>query len=143
MSDLVVSLDDFATYLNDDSINTTQAVRATQILSYAQTLCETVVSPLPTGAEIVVIDVAQRGYANPTSAANNSLALYSQDEGPFNDSVPGVTGGGLWLTASNKTTLRNLAGLSGGAFVIDTCPATAGQNLPPWDLDQYDSGWSF
>ena len=49
------------------------------------------------------------------------------------DKTKGSGNGGLWLTRQNKTTLRRLAG-QGGAFTIDTMPATAGQSLPWWDV---------
>lgn len=133
------SLDDFALYLNNQDIDPT---RASFIIGLAETLCLTVVNPLPDGAEIVVLDVAGRAYANPNTIRSNGLAVYTEDQGPFNDGSPGSVGGGLWLTQNNKEVLHELAGGS-SAFVIDTCPATAGQNLPPWDAGQYAwDSWS-
>jgi hypothetical protein len=58
----------------------------------------------------------------------------------------GSAPGGLWLTRQDKATLRRLAG-SGGAFTIDTLPASAGTMLPPWEVNRwggsgvYGSDW--
>ena len=137
----VVSLDEFATYLNDPIVLTSGAERATLILSLAQTLCETVVNPLPTGADIVILDVAQRAYANPTSVRNAALGVYSQDQGPFSDGDPGSTGGGLWLSENNRQALRVLSGATGSsAFSVDMTPAGAAQCLPWWDTG-VSPGW--
>lgn len=135
MSTPVVSLDDFATYLNDELDD----VRAAFVLGLAQQLCESIVSPLPSGAEVVVLDVAERAYANPTNVGGSAVGMYSEGVGPYSEASPGTVGGGLYLTQENKATLRRLAG-SGGAFTIDTCPATAGQNLPWWDVGA-SPGW--
>lgn len=129
MSDPVAFVDDLALYLNDPNIDVN---RAQFILDLAHEQCETIVDPLPTTARSVVLDVAQRAYANPTSVRNTSLGLYAEDEGPFSDGSPGTTGGGVWLTAGNVTALRNLGG-GGGAFSIDMTPAGAGASLPWWD----------
>lgn len=125
---LPVTLEDFATYLNNPSLDED---RALMILDLAQVLCESIVTPLPSGAEIVVLDVAERAYANPTNVGGG-LGLYAEGEGPYNDVTPGTVGGGLWLTRNNKATLRNLAG-KGGAFTVDMLPADAGTGLPWWD----------
>lgn len=116
----LVSADDLGTYLG----TAVDTARATAILARAQMLCESVVSPLPAGADAVVLDVATRAYSNPTNAAQQLVGPYSAGYR--------AAGGGLWLTRANKATLRRLAG-SGGAFTIDTTPADAGQNLPWWD----------
>lgn len=126
----LVSADDFALYLNNDAVKTD--ARAQFILDKSQQLCETIISPLPTGADIVILDVAERAYANPTNV-HGSIALYSEGEGPFSDSTPGAAGGGLWLTANNVKTLRDLAGQGGGAFTIDALPAGYTLSVPPWD----------
>lgn len=99
--------------------------RAGMILRKAQSLCESVVSPLPVGADAVVVDVATRAWSNPAN-------VQSETTGPFSDSY-GAVSGGLWLTSQNRQTLRRLAG-RGGAFTIDTMPAAAGQNLGWWDV---------
>jgi hypothetical protein len=126
----LVSVDDFALYLNNPDLNRT---RAAFILAKTQTLCETVVKPLPPGADIVILDVAERAFANPVSIGGASPAYYAEGEGPFSDTTPGISGGGLYLTKNNKATLRRLAG-SGTAFTIDMLPATEDLGiLPPWD----------
>jgi hypothetical protein len=112
--------DDLGTYLGvvvDDT-------RATLILSNATALCESIVTPLPAGADAVVLDVAARAYGNPSNVVQQTAGPYSANYGPV--------GGGLWLTRANKATLRRLAG-GGGAFTIDMLPATAGEGLPSWD----------
>ena len=126
--------DDLGTYLGQ----TVDTVRAQQFIDWATALCQSVVNPLPAGADAVVLDVAARGYTNPTNAQQETVGPYTVGHGKV--------GGGLYLTRGNKRTLRRLAG-GGGAFTIDTTPATAGQNLPPWDVSGdlvFDDGpgWS-
>lgn len=125
----LVDPSDLGTYLG----TTVDEARGVLILRMAQRLCETVVSPLPAGAESVVLDVAARAWTNPSNAQSQSM-------GPYSASFSG----GLWLTRQNKAALRQLAG-GGGAFTIDTMPATAGQGLPWWDAGGavYDDSGSF
>lgn len=125
MSDPLVFPSDLSTYLSQPNIDT---ARATQILELAQSLCESVVTPLPATAAAVILDVAARAWGNPTNAQ-------SEGTGPFSVSY-GAVSGGLWLTRQNKSALRRLSG-SGGAFTIDVMPATAGSNLPWWDYGVY------
>jgi hypothetical protein len=90
---------------------------------------------LPAGAQPVVLEVAARGYANPTNVTSATVDAVTANYG--------AARGGLWLTKANKATLRRLAG-GGGAFMIDTMPSTAGQNLPTWDTGAVvssDIGW--
>jgi hypothetical protein len=117
----LVSTTDLGTYLGAPNLDT---VRATLVLQNAQLLCESLVSPLPAAAAAVVLDVAARAYTNPQN-------VQQETTGPFSAAF-GAVAGGLWLTQQNKATLRRLSG-RGGAFTIDTMPATAGQNLPWWD----------
>lgn len=124
----LVSIDEFKLYLNNQSLDVD---RANLILGLAQTLCESIVNPLPAGSDIVILDVAERAFSNPTNVGG-SIALYSEGEGPFNSSTPGTTSGGLWLTENNKRTLRTLAG-KGGAFTIDTLSTSYTPSLPWWD----------
>jgi hypothetical protein len=113
---MTVAASDLGTYLALPSIDTG---RATYIIGLAVQLCESIVTPLPDGSDAVVLDVAARAFGNP----QNVMEISAQY---------GVVAGGLWLTRKNKGTLRRLAG-GGGAFTVDTIPATAGQSLPPWD----------
>jgi hypothetical protein len=118
----IISPADLGTYLGA----TVDIDRAQFLIDQAVDLCQSIVSPLPDGAASVVLDVAGRAYANPTSVPN-------QAAGPF---TVGSAPGGLRLTRQNKSTLRRLAG-SGGAFTIDTMPATAGSGLPWWGRNSY------
>lgn len=128
----LVMPDDLGTYLGV----TVDLDRAELILGLAQRLCETVVSPLPIGAEAVILDVAARAWTNPTN-------VQSESTGPFSATY-GQVAGGLWLTRSNRAALRQLAG-GGGVFTIDTLPAAAGQSLPWWDAGGavFDDSGSF
>jgi hypothetical protein len=125
----LVTASDFALYLNNPVATTDP--RAQFILDKAQALCETIVTPLPDGSDVVILDVAERAYANPVSSGG-AVAMYAEGEGPFSDTAPGTSGGGLYLTQNNISILRQLNG-AGGAFTIDTMPATAGTGLPWWD----------
>ena len=127
----VVSVDDFAVYISNPDLD---RVRARSILDRAQRLCESIVKPLPAGAEDVVIDVAERAFLNPTALQSQGLGFYN------NENVATTSVGGLYLTRENKATLRRLSG-GGGAFTVDTTPATAGQNLPWWDTVGQFSDW--
>lgn len=130
----LVSVADFMTYLNNPSLDPT---RASFILGLAQKLCESIVKPLPDGGEIVVFDVAQRAFANPSVAGGRNTGVYTEAQGVYNDVTPGYLGAGLWLTENNKQTLRQLAGQSGGAFSFDTLTATyTPPFLPIWDQGQ-------
>lgn len=113
--------EDLGTYLG----TTIDDTRAQLLIDMATKLCESIVSPLPDAADAVVLDVVTRAYTNPGMASQ-------QGAGSFTVAYAGGNGG-LWLTRQNKTTLRRLAG-QGGAFTIDTMPATAGQSLPWWDV---------
>jgi hypothetical protein len=128
---VTVSSADLGTYLGF-AVDTT---RATLILANATALCLSIIDPLPVGADAVILDVAARAYGNPANVQQQTVGPYSANYGP--------AGGGLWLTRSNKATLRRLGG-GGGAFMIETMPATAGQGLPWWDAgvvvyDDFDS----
>jgi hypothetical protein len=118
---------DLGTYLG----TTVDEPRATQLIDLAMDLCRSISDPLPDGSAAVVMDVAGRAYVNPSAAP-------TQAAGPFS---VGGSPGGLYLTRSNKATLRRLGG-SGGAFTIDTMPATAGLGLPWWDRNVLFDGWS-
>lgn len=124
---MTVTPNDLGTYLGGSNVD---EARAEMLLGLAAQLCESVVAPLPAAADAVVLDVAARAYVNPQNVSQ-------QGAGPFTAAFAGGNGG-LYLTRQNKATLRRLAG-SGGAFTIDTMPATAGQALPWWDR----GGWGF
>lgn len=116
----VVSVSDLQTYLG----TTVDSDRGTLVLAAAQSLCESVVKPLPAGAYAVVLDVAARALTNPVNAQQ-------QTDGPFSVSY-GAVAGGLWLTQKNKATLRGLSG-GGGAFSINLLNGYTETGLPVWD----------
>ncbi|WP_328631977.1 hypothetical protein [Streptomyces sp. NBC_00356] len=118
-----------------------QGDRADLLITSAVGLCQTVVKPLPEGAEAVVLSVAGRAYVNPQQVSYETI-------GPMSVQRPSGSGG-LYLTKNDKAALKSLAG-RGGAFTVDPTPATADPS-PTWpiDLDAYDGdgylepGWGY
>jgi hypothetical protein len=124
---MTVAPADLATYLGVD----VDAARATYLIARATDLCQSIVTPLPAGADAVVLDVAARAFTNPSNVTSQGVGPYSAAYGP--------AGGGLWLTRQNKATLRRLNGGS-SAFSVDPTPAdvldgTRGASLPFWAWD--------
>lgn len=78
------------------------------LIAQAETLGESVVSPLPAGAETVVLSAAARAYANPQGVTAEAL-------GPYSVSRPMA---GVYLTKAERATLRRMAG-GGSAFSVD------------------------
>jgi hypothetical protein len=111
-----VTAADLGTYLDA----TVDPVRATLLLGLAQTLCLSIVNPLPAGAEAVILDVAARAYGNPGNVASQGAGGFTVGYGPFS--------GGLRLTRQNKATLQRLAG-GGGAFTVDFLPRVSAVQL--------------
>lgn len=109
----LVDADDLAVYLNDSSLNPD---RAEAMIADAQTLCESVLSPLPAAAAVIVKRVAARGYVTTTSTRNAQVAAAGS---PFGSTPGGL--GGVWLSRSDRADLRRLAG-GGGSFNIDILP---------------------
>jgi len=122
-------------FLNLDEID---GDRADFLINKAISLCQTVVSPLPEGADSVVLSVAGRAYLNPGQVTYEVI-------GPM--SVQRPTGsGGLYLTKADKAALKAAAG-RGGAFTVDPTPAGADPS-PTWPVDEllgfpqeYEPGW--
>lgn len=115
MSAPIATPSDLATYLGDSNIDTN---RATQSLLLAQTLCETIWATLDSRALGTVLAVAARQYVNVTSAHDVALGTaHVAYAGP--GGTQGV--GGLYLSRSDKQTLRRLAG-RGGGYSTDTLP---------------------
>lgn len=112
MSDPLVEPEDLATYLNDDRLDEN---RAAGMIADAQALCESIVSPLPAAAYVVVKRVAGRGYV---STLTPKQAQAQAAGGMFGGSVSG----GVWLTKTDKADLRRFAGGGSGAFSIDVLP---------------------
>lgn len=117
MSSPVATPSDLELYLGLPS-GTIDTARATLILSVAQDLCETIVTPLPAAARAVVLAVAARAFNNVTSAHQVSLGSAAVSFGAQNSAV-GV--GGLYLSRSDKSLLRLMAG-RGSAFSVDLLP---------------------
>jgi hypothetical protein len=108
VSNPLVTPQDLGTYLADDSID---QQRAAFMLQLAQDLCESIVSPVPATANGVVLAVAARAFSNPEGVTAETVGPYSVQR----------ASAGLYLTRSDKATLRRLAGGS-GAFSIDVLP---------------------
>lgn len=114
--------------------------RADLLIQTAIQLCQTVVSPLPEGAQAVVLSVAGRAYVNPQQVSYETI-------GPMSVQRPQGSGG-LYLTKADKTALKSLAG-RGGAFTVDPTPATADPS-PTWPVDdgygpplEWEPGWGW
>lgn len=132
----MATTDDFAVYMDVDpsALNT---ARAQMMIDQATSLATAVINPLPAGADAVLLSAAARAYANPTGATSESIGGYSVQR-PW----PGV-----YLTKSEKRTLRTLAGQAAGAFTVDPTPADAmvdyydplewptGEDIEQWDID--------
>lgn len=114
--------------------------RADLLIASALSLCQTIVKPLPEGAEAVVLSVAGRAYVNPQQVSYETI-------GPMSVQRPSGSGG-LYLTKADKSALKSLAG-RGGAFTVDPTPATADPS-PTWPADavtgwqdDYEAGWGY
>lgn len=116
MSDPVIDPSDLGVYLNDDDIDTS---RATAFIADAQALCESVVSPLPTGADVVVKRVAARAYVTVTQSRQLPVVVPGMGMEP-SAAAGGL--GGVWLSRADVADLRRLNG-GGGAFTIDLLPS--------------------
>lgn len=113
--------------------------RADFLVNKAISLCQTIVTPLPDGADSVVLSVAGRAYVNPQQVAYETI-------GPMSVQRPSGSGG-LYLTKSDKSALKSLAG-RGGAFTVDPTPETADPS-PTWPIDdagfadEFEPGWGY
>ncbi|MGW0905037.1 hypothetical protein [Streptomyces sp. NPDC002853] len=132
----IPTAEDLGLYLDLDEIG---GDRAALLIRQAINLCQTVVKPLPEGAEAVVLSVAGRAYTNPQQVSYETI-------GPM--SVQRPTGsGGLYLTKADKSALKSLAG-RGGAFTVDPTPETADPS-PTWLIDdagladEFEPGWGY
>lgn len=113
--------------------------RADFLVNKAISLCQTIVTPLPDGADSVVLSVAGRAYVNPQQVAYETI-------GPMSVQRPSGSGG-LYLTKADKSALKSLAG-RGGAFTVDPTPETADPS-PTWAMDdagfadEFEPGWGY
>lgn len=111
MSSPIAMPADLGTYLGNPDIDD---ARATLILGLAQDLCETIGTPLPPTAMGTVLAVAARAFTNVTSAQDVNL-------GSGHIGYGAARIGGLYLSRSDKTTLRRILG-RGGAFSVSVLP---------------------
>lgn len=138
MAFTVPTAEDLALYLDLGEIN---GARADLLIQQAINLCMAIVAPLPEGASAVVLSAAARAYVNPQGATYETI-------GPMSVQRPQSTGG-LYLTKSEKTALKSMAG-RGGAFTVDPTPADANP-WPSWPVDEepygpgteYEPGWGW
>jgi hypothetical protein len=125
MSDPIVTPSDLQTLLGADTVDVD---RATLILALAQEKCETVLTPLPATARSVVLGIAVRAISNISSAHSMAIGSANVSYGSANSSF-GV--GGIYLSRSDITELRRLAG-AGGVYTLDPTPADAGTGIHVW-----------
>lgn len=107
MSDPIATPDDLTLFLGQ----TVDGDRATQLLAIAQAYCEDIVSPLPASAFGIVLAAAARAYANPTQNV-------SEATGPYSVSLSRS----VYLTRTERVTLRRAAGRSGGGSISTLNP---------------------
>ena len=137
MTFVAPTAEDLGLYLGLPEI---EGARADLLIAQAIALCETVVKPLPDQATAVVLSVAGRAYVNPQQVSYETI-------GPMSVQRPQGSGG-LYLTKSDKTALKSLAG-RGGAFTVDPTPDTADPS-PTWPIDDtygpgldWEPGWGW
>lgn len=137
MAFVAPTAEDLALYLDLDEIN---GERADFLIAKAASLCETVVKPLPDGADTVVLAAAGRAYLNPGQVTYETV-------GPMSVQRPSGSGG-IYLTKADRTALKSAAG-RGGAFSVDPTPVTADPS-PTWPVDdaygpplEYEPGWGW
>lgn len=94
---------------------TVDSERGELILQLAHDLCETVISPVPAEGKGVELAVAARAFNNVTSAHQAGIGSAQVSYGAPNSSV-GI--GGLFLSKSDRRTLRSLSGRK-AAFSVD------------------------
>lgn len=130
LSDPLIDPADLGTYLNDVNLDPD---RAALLIGQAQTLCETIIDPLPDAAAAVVMRVAGRAYQSVLSPRQLAAMVAA---GQFT----AAPGGGVYLTRYDIADLRRTSG-SGGAFSIDLLPAgyVAPTYPPYYDWDQVGS----
>jgi hypothetical protein len=126
MSDPIVSVPDLATYLNDPTID---SARAEAMINDAQALAETVVSPLPAAASVIVKRIAARAYVSTMTTRTSQMIAAGSQIGAMPLGM-----GGIYLTRGDRADLRRLTG-GGAAFTINPLPAGYALDVPPWDFN--------
>lgn len=86
--------------------------RATLLIGLATSIAQSIVNPLPDGADAVIYSAVTRSYVNPQGVTQETV-------GPVSVSRPKT---GVYFTDDEVATLRRLAGKSGGAFTINVAP---------------------
>jgi len=86
--------------------------RAQLLLDTIEADAASIVSPLPASAKGVILTAAARALPNPSGASSQSMGGASASWAP----------GGLYLTRSERMTLRRLAGGQAGAFSVCVAP---------------------
>lgn len=109
----IATTGDLATFMGV----TVDETRAQQMLDIIEADAASIVSPLPASAMGVILTAAARALPNPSGTASMSAGGSSASWAP----------GGLYLTRSERMTLRRLAGKGGGAFTVNVAP-NAGQD---------------
>jgi hypothetical protein len=129
------TVEELGLFLNLDEID---GDRGDFLINKAISLCQTVVKPLPEGADSVVLSVAGRAYLNPGQVTYETI-------GPMSVQRPSGSGG-LYLTKADRSALKAAAG-RGGAFTVDPTPEDANP-WATWPLDdvlglpqEYEPGW--
>jgi len=129
------TVEELGLFLNLDEID---GDRGEFLINKAISLCQTVVKPLPEGADSVVLSVAGRAYLNPGQVTYETI-------GPMSVQRPSGSGG-LYLTKADRSALKAAAG-RGGAFSVDPTPEDANP-WATWPLDdtlglpqEYEPGW--
>jgi hypothetical protein len=115
-----VTADELRLYLNLGEVD---AMRAEFLLDQALTLAASIVTPVPDAAKPIILAAAGRAYANPQGVSQETVGPYGVQR-PF---------AGLFFTRAEQAALRRLGG-QGGAFTVDTTPATA-DPLVTWPYD--------
>lgn len=99
---------DLALYL-DLSSEALDAERATFMISQAEALAKTYISPVPNDAKAVIVSAAARAYVNPAGASYEVA-------GPF---AHNPSTGGVYFTRAERGALRKLRSGARGAFTVN------------------------
>lgn len=121
----LINYADLAVYLNDPSID---VERAEAMIDDAQTLCESVLTPLPAEASVVVKRVAGRAYVSTMTTRTAQMYAAGSQIGAMPLGM-----GGIFLTKQDRADLYRLNDGS-SAFTINPLPTDYTITLPAWDV---------
>jgi hypothetical protein len=85
--------------------------RAQQMLDIVEAFASAIVSPLPDAAKGVILTAAARAYPNPSGTSSEAV-----------NGASASWGGGAYLSRSERSMLRRMAGKGGGAFTVNVAP---------------------